>query len=86
MKLFSSRLDLAHKLHSLLLEGNTLKNLGSAVILKALWVRQLEYRKGGRDDLFSCPHYRLELLRQERVLAPYITVMQLLRMLSTIPL
>ncbi len=43
---------------------------------------------GERDtnDLLSCSHYPLKDLRQDALQAPYHTVMQLVRMLSMVPL
>ncbi len=45
--------------------------------------------EGGERDtnyLLSCSHYPLKGLRQDALQAPYHTVMQLVRMLSMVPL
>ncbi len=96
MKLSFSLLVLAWRLRSLLPDGSRLKKLcvgwvGSPAMQRALRVRRVLYMswREGRETptIFSAAlTIRWRDLRQDALQAPYHTVMQLVRMLSMVPL
>ena len=93
IKLSFSLLVLARRLLSLLPDGSRLKRLldgwvGSPAMQRALRVRYMSCREGrGTPTILSAALTTLcSFFRQDAVQVPYHTVMQLVRMLSMVPL